>query len=191
MFASVMQVKRLTSNVQFVGYCWCMTEQIPLGLGSIPVPSSDGSDPIAPIQDWWRGAAAALAPALGDPHGETTWVPTFSNFTSTSAVTYASYAQVMNLVFWSLSIELGPSSVMTGTFGFSPPVPVANGAWTALGSGYCWDTSNSTRVVSVVRASTQNLVYVWTDSGGVSQAVPFTWAQGDRISLSGFYFRAP
>lgn len=122
-----------------------------------------------------------------------TWTPTWTNVTGTT--TYARYSQIGKMVSFSLRRVV---TAVSGIIYFTLPVntstsylfgDVANTSTLMIDTGtnvylgYCtWNGINQLKITPI-----------WTDdnyarfSGNTSATVPFTWASGDVISISGTY----
>lgn len=127
-----------------------------------------------------------------------TYMPTFTNFTSTTATITAAYSQTGKTVNFRLKVVLGGSSAVTGAITFSVPVAMSaaytsdtdlinssvgildNGTTYYLGM-LRWATSTTLQLFSVNAASTTAQI------GTVSSTVPMTWTTGDAFIINGSY----
>lgn len=143
---------------------------------------------------------AKLATTAGELGGAwQSWTPTWTNFTTgNGTLTYAKYTQVGKTVHFRLRFVLGSTSAVTGIIGFSLPVDT-NSEYVAADivtrNVQFLDGSAGTRVfgLSILGSSSRLDVFAegvagtYTGISSPSSIVPFTWASGDQIQVSGTY----
>lgn len=133
---------------------------------------------------------AALAPALAawtsyTPAWTGSGTPTVNNGTLTG-----SYRQVGKSVEYRITLVIGSTTTVgSGTWSFSVPATMTAATEDAIGSGLAFDTSANARTVLLARASTSTTITLLSVAAGanVTNAAPYTWATGDRVSVTGFY----
>ena len=129
------------------------------------------------------------------PLVRTTYTPTWSNFTVGNATVDAGYARFGDLVFFNVKLTLGSTSAVTGGIQFSLPVTASDGKFVAgQVHGYAFDTSAGA-YTTVAGADSANATNVFPTTSGAAQSgftstLPFTWATGDILVVSGWYFAA-
>lgn len=106
------------------------------------------------------------------------------------------YQQIGKSVKFKIFFTAGSTSSFSGTFTFTLPVTSVGSdvSGTPYGNAFLQDASvgtGSRRSGTVMRATASNEVYVVVDSiassGLVNNTVPWTWANGDDLFLSGEY----
>lgn len=129
----------------------------------------------------------------------TTWTPTFTNFTLGNGTLVARYGTSGKFVTFTLGIQLGSTSSVTGGITFSPPKTPSN---TSLNIDQFVFTAFLDAGVDIYYGATELLngstavVYSILTSGtyasrqGTSATAPFTWASGDVIQITGVYEEA-
>lgn len=139
----------------------------------------------------------------------TRWTPTITGSTTdpslgTGAVAVGGYIQMGTIVNWWMQITFGTSpNVGDGFYQFPMPVrPIELDV--PIGTGFCLDLSDTYKVYPLTALiATGQADYLTTErsdpfvynvadaaSGAeitVGSAVPFTWAAGDKIHMSGSY----
>lgn len=129
------------------------------------------------------------------------WVPTWANFTVGNGTVAASYTIIGKSVLFSIKVELGSTSAVSGDVTFTLPVTAKNSdtSWSLNGDAILVDagtqqykgtvyTASSTTVatVRVLNAASTHITF-GTAAGALSSTVPFTWTTGDKMSISGQY----
>ena len=126
------------------------------------------------------------------------WTPTLTNL-SGGTLDYAKYTQIGKIVHWRFKYTLGGAGV-SGDVSFTPPVSFntdysqsgveqvgfgsLRDAGTAVYFAHCfWVTDGKINIKVSNSASTSYL----TITTSLSSTVPFTWASGDQIIVSGTY----
>ncbi len=149
-----------------------------------------------------------LNSSLGTGTGELggawqSWTPTWVNVTvGNGTIDYAKYLQIGKTVFFRIKFTLGSTSSITGSVTLGLPVN-ASATYddvnedTVAGALLCRDTSLSGLNIGGLRIDTTSTHRVIpfvvnaasTYAGAVTPngSIPFTWATGDAISMSGSY----
>lgn len=133
---------------------------------------------------------AALAPALA---AWTSYTPTWTGGSPTigNGTLVGSYRTVGKTVQYRIELTAGSTTNYgSGTWLFTLPVAPTAPTESVVGSGMAYDTSGSARTTLIVRhSSTPGTVsFVRGDTGAqVTNAAPYAWATGDRVSVTGFY----
>jgi len=164
------------------------------GLTADPTPTSD--DLVATVDDPLgtptnrKVTLAQLALGLGGAWQA--WTPTWANFTLGNGTNDAKYMQIGKTVFFRVVTTLGSTSSMSTNPNFSLPItstatpaadlPIAQGQANS-GSGaralfVKWLTTTTARLMT------------WdinVDEGAVTSTTPFTWGNGHKILVEGFY----
>ena len=128
----------------------------------------------------------------------TTWTPTFTNFTLGNGTLVARYGTSGKFVNFSIGIQLGSTSSVSGSIQFSLPKTPKNTTldidqfvFTAFLEGgvdiYFGATELGT-TNGVIYAMLANSTYV--SRTGTSATVPFTWGNTDVIQITGVYEEA-
>jgi hypothetical protein len=128
----------------------------------------------------------------------TTWTPTYSGFTLGNGTLVARYGTSGKFVTFTLGIQLGSTSSVTGRIKFSLPKTPKN---TTLNiEQYCFTAFLKAGVDIYYGAteltSTQGDVFAMLTNGtyasrtGTDTTVPFTWATDDVIQITGVYEEA-
>lgn len=121
------------------------------------------------------------------------WTPTPAGITVGNGTLIAQYKKIGKYVPFELSFELGSTSAITGAVSF--PLPSStSGIANRVSQGSLFDTSTSKRLMAIGIIATDTLyLRVAITSGGfieqqnLSSTNPFTWAEGDILSISGYY----
>jgi hypothetical protein len=112
--------------------------------------------------------------------------PTIGN-----AVVVGRYMRVGNFVFFMASFDFGSTTTYgSGFWRISTPTPVVDAAIGSVGGvGRARDNSPVGHYVLAPRLASATAVALSPDgaTGGVNPTTPFTWAQNDELTLSGFY----
>lgn len=126
------------------------------------------------------------------------WTPTWTNATVGNGTVIARYRQVGKTIDYSLTFVLGSTSTISGSLAFTLPVQILTTGYVAgssvVGSAFLLDSSVGTAsrsggTVFVVGtgANTVGIVADNSAPGTVAAAVPWTWAVGDSLSVTGVY----
>jgi hypothetical protein len=168
------------------GYYWLQPhDQKGLALGYKDGTSSDRIKYLA-VQDgmYEKGRTAAAG-------YWTVYTPTWaSSGTQPTNGTYnvARYTRVGEMVFVQITMSMtGSTTFGTGTYSWSLPVN-ATTETLCMGTAFMFDNGTSFRTGAVVYASATS-INVGVDAGttGIGATVPFTWANGDYITMSFSY----
>lgn len=142
----------------------------------------------------------ALATGTGSGWAWSTWVPTWVNLTPGNAVTNYRYIQMGKTVFFQLVLTFGNTTAITGAPTISlPTTPSSNyianspngsyigeacylNASTAVYNGRCRLVTSTTIQLETFTTSSTNVV-----QSDVSASVPFSFTNGSRIFIYGFY----
>lgn len=117
----------------------------------------------------------------------TAWTPVLTGITLGDGTVVARYMQVGKTVTAHITITLGSTSAVTGLFDFT--IPVAYGAsvtlYQALGAATLIDTSSGGAgrypAIATVMSLTGRVMFL-ANAGQATNAIPFTWASGDKIT---------
>lgn len=125
-----------------------------------------------------------------------TWVPTLAGFTLGNGTMVAKFIRYGKTVHYRLIFTAGTTSTFTSTFTVTLPAQMhADYSGGTLGAGFLVDASvgSSSRTGATVHpasvgSNTAALVVDRIASNAlVTNAVPWTWATGDTLSMSGTY----
>lgn len=132
--------------------------------------------------------------ALGDPWTTYTpsWTAVFSNPVLGNGSLTGAYTQTGKRVMFWARITIGSTTTFgSGPWLLSPPVPPANSPWGWTWMGRAWDASGTASYLVQATSFYGGLLVDSTTAGGparsVNGSVPFTWAAGDQLDISGFY----
>ncbi len=134
---------------------------------------------------------------------ERDWTPTYSNITVGNGTVVAKYVQIGIIVFYRYLLRLGSTSAIGASPNMTPPVRAAYYGHTStgnpiVGTAHYEDNAvgNATGTIHLQAAGTE-LGFAATAASnpysgatGISSTVPFTWATGDELMATGFYFAA-
>lgn len=132
------------------------------------------------------------------------WTPAWSNTGGTStgdfgnAAVSARYALTGNKVDLFMDVTFGSTTVFeTGNWRFGLPVAaLVPSARVPIGFASLFATSSTEAVAGLVTVDGPNDLIVWTSSGSIAGTAsggpadamhPFTWAAGDRITVTASY----
>lgn len=121
------------------------------------------------------------------------WTPTFSNVTLGNGTVSGRYIQIGKYVFYTAVLTLGSTSSITGGIGLNYPVnAVASSAITGdvtlrdASAGFFYRA-----MAFLVSSTSQTILCDNSAAGGplqgVTATVPFTWAVGDQVFVTGCY----
>ena len=119
------------------------------------------------------------------------FVPSWTNLTLADAVNAGIYIRLGGVIFFETLLVLGASSVVTGALSVSTPafmLAVANSL--VPGQVGMYDLSATARYVGHPVATAVNTLALFNNASplaAVTATVPFTFAPGDEISLSGSF----
>lgn len=125
-----------------------------------------------------------------------TWAPALSGFTLGNGTIIAKYLQMGKTIHYRLTFTAGSTSTFTSTFTVTLPVQMQSDySGGTLGAGFLVDASvgSSSRTGATVHpasvgSNTAALVVDRIASNAlVTNAVPWAWATGDTLSMSGTY----
>lgn len=125
----------------------------------------------------------------------TSWTPTLTASTTNPTLGTGSdasgrYAQINKSVFFYATFTFGTGAAAgTGSYQISLPITAKN-ALNVVGSGWLYDSSANRLETCVVRLGATT--YAWcyqtaTSTYQTQAAQPWTWAQGDVITIFGTY----
>lgn len=129
-----------------------------------------------------------------------TYTPTLNNITLGNGTLAGRYMGAGKLVTFSVSLTFGSTTAVSGSNStMTLPVTPKAGNWVSTDCG-AWDSSaNSWMPVAIITAAagggastTTFLIKTWPGTAGtnlvtISSTVPFTWATGDVLTISGTY----
>jgi len=144
------------------------------------------------------GGVPAWTTVAGGEVTYTTWTPTYTGFTLGNGTLVARYGTSGKFVTFTLGIQLGSTSSVTGRIRFSLPKTPKN---TTLNiEQYCFTAFLKAGVDIYFGAteltSTQGDVFAMLTNGtyasrtGTDTTVPFTWGTDDVIQITGVYEEA-
>ena len=148
-------------------------------------------------------ADGAVTPAKVGSVAWTSWTPTFTNFNLGNGSVSARYAKFGSILIFRVRITLGSTSSVTGRIALSLPVAAASGygsgtdafvdavvmlrdtsASVSVGSAAAiFESTTSIGIGALLYASATNVL----NFTSTSSSTPFTWANGDIISVQGSY----
>lgn len=126
------------------------------------------------------------------------WTPTWTNFTVGNAVANYHYIQIGKTVHFRVAVVLGTTSVVGTSVQFTLPVTARASVYNLdshpLGNAMFLDTGVAD-YFGIVRPDTTTTAQILAFSAAgtyvsvtaLGAAVPFAWANGDKISISGTY----
>lgn len=126
----------------------------------------------------------------------TPYTPALSGITIGNGTAAGAYSKAGRTVQFRASFRLGSTSVITGNPYIGLPVALAagNAQIDALLDARFYDDTYSGWWRGAAKIASSTLVSVYHDGGAVmytttpvTPTVPFTWAEGDRLSLTGTY----
>lgn len=156
------------------------------------IPSADGSDQIAELEEWFRNLGNDVDGYLANTLGSwATYTPTTTGITVGNGAVSGAYTRIGKTVIFAATFTLGSTSGVTGTISFTLPFTAANAAWPGIGQ--LIDTGSDYYAVIVNPTTTVGQLFAMSTAGAYasiavpSATVPFTWTTGDVIRLSGFF----
>lgn len=144
------------------------------------------------VEDYATDNDAVIAPALAAWTSYTpTWTGATTNPVLNNGTLAGSYLRFGKTVHYRIELTVGSTTAVgSGTWLFTLPVAPTAPAEAVVGSGAAFDTSAAARTTLVARHSSTpgTISFVRGDTGAqVTNAAPYAWATGDRISVTGFY----
>lgn len=121
------------------------------------------------------------------------FTPTWTGITLGNAVQSCRYTRVGTTITAIISLTLGSTSAVTGLFDFTVPIDFSNNAVTyqALGAATLIDTSSGGAgrypATALILSVGSNRVMFVANAGQATNTVPFTWADGDKITCQIVY----
>lgn len=116
----------------------------------------------------------------------TAYTPTLSNVTLGNGTLSCAYVQFGKTVHFRIKLTLGSTSAITGAPTFTLPVTaVAARAFSFAASAY--DSSAGNPHFGLDAMNTTTTVFFRQGNTSLSSTVPFTWATGDELYVSGTY----
>jgi hypothetical protein len=126
---------------------------------------------------------------LADPW--TSYTPTLSNWAKGNGTLTGEYMKFGRLVFFQLKFDAGSTSTFSGNPVFGLPTSAVASFALPVGRALLADASGSSpshRATRTALATTSSTVILRTNDGAVlSSTVPWTWANGDSIEITGQY----
>lgn len=134
--------------------------------------------------DFWNTQVRDNFKALGDPWAS--YSPTLGNWTVGNGTLTGAYSQTGKLVQFRVKLVIGSTTGTTGSPTFSLPVTaVATRAFSFLGGAYD-STPGDHYGLAAVNNNTTTVLFR-SGSTALSSTVPFSWAAGDELYMSGTY----
>lgn len=131
-------------------------------------------------------AVSAAAP----PGAWASYVPVLSGWTLNNGTLAGFYTQVQRTVHYRITYTVGSSDTLSGAIRLTTPSVGQGSVWAPMGRASLQDVSASARhfreAAKVSSASNQILLADATATQ-VTNTVPFTFATGDIIQISGAY----
>jgi len=120
------------------------------------------------------------------------WVPTWTNLTVGNGTVVARYRQTGKTVDYMLTLTFGGTTSITGNVSVSIPVTSTTyGSFHTVAGGSANDSGTIVYPINhLLTSTTVGAVFALNASavyGFVTSTVPFTWATGDILMLSGSY----
>jgi hypothetical protein len=148
--------------------------------------------------DSTAGTGLAWATPASGTVTYTTWTPTYTGFTLGNGTVVARYGTSGKFVTFTLGIQLGSTSSVTGRIKFTLPKTPKNTTLDMEQFVFTAFLDAGTRIVygATELTSTQGDVFAMTSDGtyverlGTDTTIPFTWATGDVIQVTGVYEEA-
>jgi hypothetical protein len=131
--------------------------------------------------------------ALGDPWTSYTpvWTAVTTNPTLGNGTLTGTYVQTGKLVIFKIRLAFGSTTTLgSGAYRWTLPVASNFDINASVGNAVLWDdsaTTNFTRVAAYTLASPARVVCAAQDGTLVSNTVPVTWANADKIQITGMY----
>ena len=121
------------------------------------------------------------------------YTPTMGNVTVGDGTLLGRYAQVGNLVAYSVEFTLGSTSAITGIIQVHAPVTPKGdvrfqvNAELKQNGGSVYPTSGALAASTNSNINAMNTSGTYATFSGTSATVPFTWGSGDRVVVTGVY----
>ena len=141
-------------------------------------------------------AGATLTAAELNAIGEyQTWTPTFSGVTGQPTISSAVYAEVNELVFWSLYVEFDSADLpLTGSLRCTAPTNTSS-AMTYNPFGQCWLRPAGSTIYQGTNIATGNNLFFYchqvsgsyTIAQNVTNTAPATWTSSGDMFAMGMY----
>lgn len=146
------------------------------------------------ILDGLTATAAELNALDGINDAWTSFTPSWTNLTpGTGATNSGRYKQIGKILFFVVSVTLGTSPTVGSNPVLSLPVAKSSSfnANTPIGISRYYDVSPGAIYLGQITAAGNLTVYgsagTYVNEAFPSSTIPFTWAAGDALWLSGFY----
>jgi hypothetical protein len=153
-----------------------------------------GSDDLAsPTPDLLNLAPTSISNELAKIRGvPAAYVPTMTGVTLGTGGTLVGLFQVVGkAVDFKLTATLGTGGVLTANPAFGLPVPRPATPREAIGLAFLTDASGPAyRLFTVWSAAATAVSIADQSAAGLSPTVPWTWAVGDILTITGRYFAA-
>lgn len=124
--------------------------------------------------------------AIGDAW--TSYTPTATNLTIGNGTLSGGWMQAGKFTVVRISVTFGTTTTVSAAVSFA--LPATASAFDQAIAGWLLDSSagNTGRVpASGSIMASASTVTVYSSGGSLTSTVPFTWATGDKISLTGVY----
>jgi hypothetical protein len=141
-------------------------------------------------------AGATLTAAELNAIGEyQTWTPTFSGVTGQPTISLAVYAEVNELVFWSLYVEFDAADLpLTGSLRCTAPTNTSS-AMTYNPMGQGWVRPAGSTIYQGTNIATGNNIFFYchqvtgsfTTAANVTNTAPATWTSSGDMWAMGMY----
>jgi hypothetical protein len=123
-----------------------------------------------------------------------TWTPTYTNFTLGNGTQAFAYAQVGKLIHLQGQITWGSTTSISGLFQMTIPTSDSTSYDGIFGHAYLIDNGVADYVGFVQRLDASNIILRAINASGTyasysntSSTVPFTWGNGDKITMNLVY----
>jgi hypothetical protein len=143
-------------------------------------------------------AGQVLTAAQMNGIGETlAYTPTLTNLTLGNGTLTASYVRAQNLVFGTVELTFGTTTVLTGQPTFTLPVNaaavgnslVSNCVTNLFDAGVAIYVGGAAFTTTTIApwVSVASTAFLTTPTGNVSATSPFVWGNGDQITMRFVY----
>lgn len=133
---------------------------------------------------FWNEQVRDNFKALGDAW--TSYTPTLGGWTGGNGTLSGAYMQAGKLVHFRAKLVVGSTTTVSGNPTLTLPV-TATAARCFAGSGAAYDVSGTAHAGLDCMNNSTTTVTFRDGSNSLSSTVPFTWATGDELYVSGTY----
>jgi hypothetical protein len=123
----------------------------------------------------------------------TTWTPTIANLTVGNGVLAARYARIANTVTFSLRVDFGSTTTVSGSPNFTLPITAFSTAACLVNivdagvTNYYGEGGIYTFDLTKCYMNAFNSAGTYVTNASWSATTPFTWGTGDYFTISGTY----